>query len=609
MREFGDPIDPIFNTMFEFKFANKNLWLKENVLSGQISKIDRKNIIRTLTLEWQEHCVECAVPGCYDTCVFYTARNDKACKRFVYGIYPNRAFNGRYNFGADIRFMKWAKIEANLKQSRVINTKSIFRQLVNFNFFYNFFKHSFKNNVIYPDTFDEFIIECYSENATDFSLIFEYFLNKNGFRTTKFKTNFLVKKGYNLFRIPIEDMKLNKLNGYIFLYPEETNTEKRIVLTWLDFVKYKSIPDFEIKNITSTESKVKCVAWDLDNTLWEGVLIEDKIVRLNPDSLSLIKSFDSRGIIQTIISKNDFEPCWQKLKELGLDKYFLFPEINWKPKSQNLKKIIEKLNLGVDSLAVIDDSHFERAEIKSQLPEVRVYSDDDIKNILEYSEFDVKTSNESKYRRKKYLIEGKRTESRKEFNGSYEDFLIDCEMEVKAFIPEEVNHISRCHELVQRSNQLNLTTVRYTKIEFAKLLKDDLVIPIALHCKDKYGDYGITGFSSIRMNKINPFLENFVISCRVAQKKVEHTFITWLGTALNERGFEKINVGLVVTAKNGPLIKVFKDFPFETVSESNLLKTLSLDLTKNFGQAEFMKFEVDVNVSKRFDLLSKTFTN
>ncbi len=307
MKEFGDLRYQILNVMFESKFCNKQLWLNENVFEKQDSKIDRRNINRTLVLEWQEHCVECAVPECYTTCLFYTARKDKACKRFVYGIYPN-------NFGADIRFRKWAKIEANLNQSYVANTKSIFGHLRNVNFLYKIFKHNFKNNFIYPDTFDEFLIECYSENSTPFRLILEYFQENKGFRKTKFRTDLFVKMGYNLFQIPIDSMGINKLKGHVFLYPEETNSEKRIIFTWLDFVKYKTKPDFKTTNYISHENKVKCVAWDLDNTLWQGTLIEDDVVKLDINSLELIKWIDSKGIIQTILSKNDFEPCLRKLQ-------------------------------------------------------------------------------------------------------------------------------------------------------------------------------------------------------------------------------------------------------------------------------------------------------
>ncbi|WP_268225680.1 HAD-IIIC family phosphatase [Sinomicrobium oceani] len=585
--------------MFEFKWKDKKVWLQENQLRDQNSQIRKKSITGVLGLLWEEHCVECAIPECYDSCSLYSRRSDGACRRLEYGIYPNKNFNGHYTYGADVKFRKWGKIEANLQNSYLIHTKSVFGRLININYFKNFFKKNDTHKTIDINTFDEFVIECYSANPSTFKLILEYFELSHSFRKTRFRKDLIIKEGYNLFRIPFDTMGIVSLKGYIFLSPEQADSENRMVFTWLDFVKYKKVMSALKNEDNPIQNKIKCVVWDLDNTMWEGVLIDNKDVEVKRDALELVKWLDSKGIIQTIISKNTFDSCWSKLKELQIDEYFLFPEINWEPKSNNLAKIIKKLNIGVNSLAIIDDSQFEREEILSRYPEVNVYNELEIKNISEYPEFKVQVSKEGKNRREKYLLEDRRRKIKQQFKGTYEEFLISCKMQLKVFIPTEDDHIERCYELIQRSNQLNLSTRRYTQKEFTDLLNNDYILPLAIHCEDRYGDYGIVGFSSISFNKTHPYMKNLVISCRVAQKKVEHTLIYGLGKLFRKNGYKKIQAGLVITAKNGPLVKVFQDLPFKCLNRQNNLETLSLDLNDDFDMNKIIELKIDKNVSSR----------
>ena len=117
--------------------------------------------------------------------------------------------------------------------------------------------------------------------------------------------------------------------------------------------------------------KVKCVAWDLDNTLWEGILVESDPSRIyiKSDVIRLIKSFDVRGIIQTIVSKNDHDLALKVLKQNKISDYFIYPAINWGQKSKNLSTIAKNINIDLNTFALIDDSEFERFEVKNSLPQ------------------------------------------------------------------------------------------------------------------------------------------------------------------------------------------------------------------------------------------------
>ena len=97
-------------------------------------------------------------------------------------------------------------------------------------------------------------------------------------------------------------------------------------------------------------------------------------------------------------------------------------------------------------------------------------------------------------------------------------------MEATLFRPTEPEHVERCLELLHRSNQLNLSTHRYTREEFARLLEQRDVVCICTSCRDRFGEYGIVGFASLVMSKDGAVLRDFVLSCRVAQKKLENAW-------------------------------------------------------------------------------------
>jgi len=111
-------------------------------------------------------------------------------------------------------------------------------------------------------------------------------------------------------------------------------------------------------------------------------LSESDLLLPDPAALQLIDQLDKRGILQTIVSKNDKNAVMEQLHRLGIDHYFLYPAINWGQKSENLKIIAQKLDLNLNNIAVIDDALFEREEIQKALPQVRVYSETEIGQLL-----------------------------------------------------------------------------------------------------------------------------------------------------------------------------------------------------------------------------------
>lgn len=170
---------------------------------------------------------------------------------------------------------------------------------------------------------------------------------------------------------------------------------------------------------------VKVVVWDLDNTVWDGVLLEDEAVSLVPGVVEVIQELDRRGILQSVSSKNDHATAMAKLRELGIADYFLYPQINWNSKAASVQAIATAINVGIDSLAFIDDQSFEREEVAYSHPDVLCVDALEFDGILARSEFMPRfVTDESRQRRQMYQSDIQRNAMEESFEGPKEDFLV-----------------------------------------------------------------------------------------------------------------------------------------------------------------------------------------
>lgn len=623
--------------MFQIEWAQREVWeTQSRICPGRKSTLDAKAVRRAYLLHWEDHCLECAAPLCFSSCTLYIARPDKRCARFLYGIYPNPHFRGLFDFGADIRFRRWGKIEA-IVYGKIASVR--FQRLMDrINRFVTYPSSGFPTSdglkthrsskgsvkVLWKDNFakvrnkcfswfaparenvaaDEFVLECFSPDREMFPLVLEYSVGNMTRDHTfvgkvKFRHSFSIKPGWNFDTLPAEIFGFGMGNraGKITLYPAN-NSERRLIFTWLDLVQYREPRKVGIRDpnrLPVPAPKVKCVAWDLDNTLWNGVLAEDGPRNLvpRPDAVDFVRKLDAKGILQTIVSKNNHADAWSVIERLGLREYFLYPAINWQQKSANLKSIAEKLNINLDTLALIDDSPFERAEVQSVFPQVRVYSDEQVSQLLTYKEFDVPVTDETRKRRASYQTEMTRQKELELFDGDYGAFLRSCEMKLRVFVPREEKHILRCFELIQRANQLNLSGRRYSDAEFRQLLVRPGFLCLAMECRDRFGDYGTVGFASVDETQPTPVMTDFVLSCRVAQKKVEHTFLQWLAVREFARGKNMLCAQLVRTDRNKPLLKVFDDLRFVRQAKQNGQDILQLSINPKIAVGNIVTLLVE----------------
>lgn len=543
-------------------------------------------------LLWEEHCVECAIPECYAVCPLYIAREDLQCARFEHGICPDHAFSGLFPFGARISFRRWGKLEALVAHGgmtprtlalaaavdgvilKPLTSLSRLLKPINPPMKLNRGYRVFRERLLHYAgrrwsprrlaDFDDLLVEAWNEADRSLRFVFECHED----RLVTFRSTFWLHSGYNLIRIPARALALDgSVPLRLQLYPD-ADKECEIVFTWLDFVRYT---ERARANLRPAE-KVKCVVWDLDDTLWDGTLAEvgpDSVVPRS-DVLTLIRQLDERGIVQSIASKNDHDLAWRQLAVLGLQEYFLFPAINWEPKSIGVSRIAEQLNIGLNALAFVDNSPAERGEVAVELPQVRVYADTDVATLLERPEFDVPVTDATRVRRQSYADEARRRSEAVRFANDPDDFLTRCRLKANLFAPESSRDLTRCLELAHRSNQLNLTTRRYAEEELRALREDPAVLLHAFRCHDRFGDYGLVGFFAVRCGREAPLLLDFVMSCRVAKKRVEHAIFFWLQKHLEKRAQHSgLRAVFHPTARNEMLWDVLMEVGFQVVERGD----------------------------------------
>lgn len=275
-------------------------------------------------------------------------------------------------------------------------------------------------------------------------------------------------------------------------------------------------------------AKVKCLVWDLDNTLWRGTLIEDDEVVLAPEIRDVITTLDARGILQSVASKNDHDLAWTRLEQLGVAEYFVLPAIGWGPKSESVKSIAEQLQFAITTIAFVDDQPTERAEVQYHLPEVRCYTHEQVLDLLNLPEFTpVSVTEDSRRRREMYQANFKRDAEKETFTGPDEDFLRSLELEMRIVRANE-RDIARVEELTLRTSQMNATGVHYSD-EVLRGLSADLgheVLVISM--ADRFGPHGAVGVLLLAREPGFWRLKLLATSCRVVQFGAGTVILNWL---------------------------------------------------------------------------------
>jgi FkbH-like protein len=282
------------------------------------------------------------------------------------------------------------------------------------------------------------------------------------------------------------------------------------------------------KQLEESKKEVKCVIWDLDNTIWEGILSESPNVTLKKNIKETIEILDSRGILNSISSKNNYEDAMEKLKEFGIAQFFLYPQINWSSKSESVKNIQKQLNIGMDTILFVDDQQFELDEVKSQCSQVTCMNSNEYESMLKKPRLNPKfITKDSKRRRLMYLENIQRNKEEESFTGPKEEFLAGLDM-VFRISKATLEDLERAEELTVRTNQLNSTGITYDFDELKGFIESDDYELLVCELKDKYGSYGKIGLSLIHKQKDAWCIKLLLMSCRVVSRGVGTILLTYI---------------------------------------------------------------------------------
>ena len=330
--------------------------------------------------------------------------------------------------------------------------------------------------------------------------------------------------------------------------------------------------------INRFESKrKKVIVLDADNTLWGGILGEDGIDGIAIDEnypgiaykrfqKILLKLKDS-GLVLAMVSKNNFQDIkelFQKRKmPLSLDD-FVSLRVNWLPKSQNIKDIADELNLGVDSFLFIDDNPFEIQEVKSAIPQISTLQADKDNPLNTIDELlnraDIQTiviTNEDRKKTQQYKSEKKRAEVFKEVS-DIEEFIKSLNIKIEYWINNK-KQLQRITQLINKTNQFNLTTRRYTEAEVEKMMEEDKVFSFKV--TDNFGDMGIVGVVIVK----NGHIDTFLLSCRVLGRGIEDRIMD----IVIANTLELKSAEYIPSKKNMQVANLYEKLGFELEKESN----------------------------------------
>ena len=599
--------------MFEFQFSKPS---KQTLVSSDIqapSDFIKKEEIQTIRPTWWgEHCVECSEPLCFTTCNHYEKRCDGKCRRFKNGIICNESQLFKdFISSAEISFKEWGKLETvifpgmttlekveNKNNPLISKSVTLAEQeednhgsvlLDKFNEIYE--EGNIQGADILDDdelgaTSDYFLLQVYSFNEEKWDLAFEL----TSLRRLIHRSVFPVNKGFNQFLIHTElatpksktfmytpDVLMARLipvNDYnahiVILSSDFVNPKEESKTKWMNIAKSNSDSTQEEIGIvvpSAPAKKVKVVCWDLDNTIWDGTLVEtpNNSLKIRNGIKETIEQLDKKGIVQMVVSKNQEDDAVFELKRLGIDDFFVYKMINWSPKSQNIKKIADALNLNLNSFAFIDDQVFERTEVLNAIPCIRTYNETEATTILDLPEFDTPITNDSKKRREMYQTEAKRVQIKNSFSGTNTDFVKSCQMVVTAERPDTNEKKKRSYELLQRANQLNLSGIKYSEDSFNYLINNSYRnSSVCFFCNDKFGNYGQIGFISLFKNGATLEVREFAMSCRVMGKYVENAICNWLCDLAINNNCEKVTFIGRKTDRNAVMTQTLKQIGFES---------------------------------------------
>ncbi len=329
----------------------------------------------------------------------------------------------------------------------------------------------------------------------------------------------------------------------------------------------------------------KLLALDLDNILWGGIIGEDGIsgIKLGPPSPAgeryqefqkYLKALARRGILLAVVSKNNREDAVRVFTDhdasvLKQEDFAAF-EVNWGSKSESLRAVASGLRLGLDSFVFLDDSPMERANIRRELPEVAVpnISGEPAESIRVLDRFQFfqtsQLTSEDRSRAASYrALTASRVQSPSAVNS--DELLGSLQMSIETGPVDEIT-VNRAAQLINKTNQFNLTTHRYTLAEITALANSHAHWFHWFRVKDRFADHGLIGILLVEgADTADWHIDLWLMSCRVIGRKIEDFMFNALLTAAQSARIRRITAEYIPTPKNGLVSELLTGYGFQSV--------------------------------------------
>ena len=326
----------------------------------------------------------------------------------------------------------------------------------------------------------------------------------------------------------------------------------------------------------------KLLLLDLDNTLWGGILGDDGIdgIRLGPpdpvgeafaDFQRAVLALSRRGVALGLVSKNEEATALHAIREhpeMALElRHFAGWRINWNDKAANVADLTHEINVGLDAVVFVDDNPVERARVADALPDVLVPDwPADPANYVRALQalrcFDAPTlSDEDRERSVMYAAERERRVARTEVRDLGE--WLETLATVATCEPLGERNLGRAAQLLNKTNQMNLTTRRLAEAELLAWSRTSGNVFWCFRVADKLGDLGLTGLLSLERHGSGARIVDFVLSCRVLGRRVEETMLAHAIAWARDAGFDEVSAQPIATPKNAPCLRFFRDSVWE----------------------------------------------
>ena len=349
----------------------------------------------------------------------------------------------------------------------------------------------------------------------------------------------------------------------------------------------------------------KIVILDLDDTLWGGVVGEvgwenvrlgghDHIGEAFVDFQSALKFLRNKGVLLGIVSKNEEAIALEAINKhpemlLRLEDFAAW-KINWQDKAKNIVELVLELNIGLQSVVFIDNSPVERERVREALPEVFVPDwPEDImlyrSTLVNLNCFDTPSISKEDFERTEIYISERQRKKLKESVGSLDEWLKSLKMTIKVEQLSESN-LQRVTQLLNKTNQMNLSTRRMTETELVNWVKQENHLFWIFRVMDKFGDSGITGLVSLEVESKIGKIVDFVLSCRVMGRKVEETMLYKIVQYAQERHLDEVWAIYKPTPKNKPCLELLKSSGFKNHLKNN---RFVCDVTQDYPLFKYIK--------------------